>query len=43
MNGWEGRRVVMSSGDCHDPHKPAVEPRVPFRPPQLERAGGYDQ
>ena len=43
LDGWEGRRVVMGCGDCHDPHKPAVEPRVPFRPPQLERAGGHDQ
>jgi len=43
LDGWDGRRVVMGCGDCHDPHKPAVEPRVPFRPPQLERTGGHDQ
>ena len=39
LDGWEGRRVVMGCGDCHDPHKPAIEPRVPFRAPHLERAG----
>ena len=36
LDGWEGRRVVMGCGDCHDPHRPALEPRIPFRPPQLE-------
>jgi hypothetical protein len=39
LDGWEGRRVVMGCGDCHDPHQPAIEPRVPFRAPHLERAG----
>lgn len=42
LDGWDGRRVVMGCGDCHDPHKPAIEPRVPFRPPQLGRTGGHD-
>lgn len=39
LDGWEGRRVVMGCGDCHDPHKPAIEPRVPFRAPHIERTG----
>jgi hypothetical protein len=43
LDGWDGRRVVMGCGDCHDPHRPAVESRVPFRPPQLQRTGGHDQ
>jgi hypothetical protein len=43
LDGWDGRRVVMGCGDCHDPHKPAIEPRVPFRPPQLERTRGHEQ
>jgi hypothetical protein len=30
--------VVMGCGDCHDPHRPALEPRIPFRPPHLEAA-----
>jgi hypothetical protein len=38
LDGWQGRRVVMGCGDCHDPHRPALEPRIPFRPPQLEAA-----
>jgi hypothetical protein len=38
LEGWEGQRVVMGCADCHDPHKPAIEPRVPFRAPQLEPA-----
>jgi hypothetical protein len=36
LDGWQGRRVVMGCTDCHDPHKPAVEPRIPFRAPRLE-------
>jgi hypothetical protein len=37
LDGWQGRRVVMGCADCHDPHRPAVEPRIPFRPPKLHR------
>jgi len=37
LDGWQGRRVVMACADCHDPHKPAVQPRIPFRAPQIER------
>ena len=37
LDGWEGRRVVMTCADCHDPHDPAVRKRVPFRAPQIER------
>ena len=40
LEGWQGRRVVMGCADCHDPHKPALEPRLPFRAPQLERPRG---
>ena len=42
LDGWEGRRVVMSCADCHDPHDPAVKPRVPFRAPQIERTRSND-
>lgn len=28
--GWRGRRVVMGCADCHDPHQPATEPRIPY-------------
>ncbi len=37
LDGWQGRRVVMGCADCHDPHKPAIEPRIPFRAPHIER------
>lgn len=39
LDGWQGRRVVMGCTDCHDPHAPALQPRVPFRAPSLEPAG----
>lgn len=28
--GWRGRRVIMTCADCHDPHRPATEPRIPM-------------
>jgi len=40
LDGWQGRRAVMGCADCHDPHQPAVEPRIPFRAPQIERTRG---
>ena len=40
LDGWQGRRVVMGCADCHDPHAPALEPRIPFRAPQIERPRG---
>jgi hypothetical protein len=41
LDGWQGRRVVAGCADCHDPHNPALEPRIPFRPPQVKRTGGH--
>ena len=38
LDGWQGRRVVMGCGDCHDPHSPAAQHRIPFRAPELEKA-----
>lgn len=43
LDAWQGRRIVMGCADCHDPHKPALEPRIPFRAPHLERIGGHRQ
>jgi uncharacterized protein YlaI len=43
LDGWQGRRVVMGCADCHDPHQPALQPRIPFRAPQLERPRGHDK
>jgi hypothetical protein len=41
LDGWEGRRVVMACADCHDPHRPDIPSRTPFRAPQLEKTRGY--
>ena len=38
LDGWQGRRVVMGCADCHDPHHPAIEPRIPFAAPRIARA-----
>jgi len=43
LDGWQGRRVVMGCADCHDPHQPALQPRIPFRAPHLERPRGHDK
>lgn len=40
LDAWQGRRVVLGCADCHDPHKPAIEKRIPFRAPRLERPRG---
>ena len=40
LDGWQGRRVLMGCADCHDPHNPALESRIPFRAPRLERPRG---
>lgn len=37
LDGWRGTRVVMGCADCHDPHQPALVPRLPFGPPRIER------
>lgn len=39
LDGWRGRRVVMGCADCHDPHAPAVAPRMPYPGPQLPTTG----
>lgn len=43
LDGWQGRRVLSGCGDCHDPHKPTIEKRIPFRAPRIERARGEDR
>jgi hypothetical protein len=31
----------MGCADCHDPHRPAVTPRLPFRAPTIQRSRGH--
>lgn len=37
---WRGRRVVMSCTECHDPHAPAFDTRIPLPGPNIPRTGG---
>ncbi len=39
LEGWYGRRIVMNCADCHDPHRPGLEPRIPYPGPSLIRGG----
>jgi hypothetical protein len=39
LDGWRGRRVLMGCADCHDPHQPAVEPRIPYPGPTIPSTG----
>ena len=41
LDGWQGRRVVMGCTDCHDPHSPALVPRIPFPGPTLPPRRGH--
>jgi hypothetical protein len=43
LDGWQGRRVVMGCAECHDPHRPALQSRVPFPPPQIQRRGARER
>lgn len=43
LDGWQGRRVVMPCPDCHDPHRPALQQRIPFRAPRIARTPTRDQ
>jgi hypothetical protein len=40
LDGWRGPRVVMGCADCHDPHAPAIEQRVPYPGPPRPGTGG---
>lgn len=42
LDGWQGRRVVMGCADCHDPHQPALEARIPYPPPRIPRTGSRE-
>lgn len=42
LDQWQGRRVVMGCAECHDPHAPELEVRIPFPGPRLP-LGGRDR
>lgn len=42
LDGWQGRRVVMNCTDCHDPHRPHLEKRVPFPGPRIPRTTPHE-
>ena len=35
ISGWQGDRVIQACTICHDPHKPAKQPREPLPPPPV--------
>jgi len=35
--GWRGRRVVMNCTDCHNPHDPHTQKRLPYPGPEVPR------
>lgn len=35
VEGWAGRRVVYNCADCHNPHAPAFDRRIPFPGPRI--------
>lgn len=39
LAGWKGERVVMSCTQCHNPHAPAFDQRIPFPGPSIPRTG----
>ncbi len=38
LGNWQGKRDLYSCPECHNPHKPGIEPRKPQPPPPV-RAG----
>ncbi len=40
LEGWHGRRVVLNCADCHDPHTPTLEQRIPYPGPRIPRRAG---
>lgn len=43
LAGWRGRRVVNNCADCHDPHAPAIEARLPDPGPRFPNTGGQHE
>ncbi len=35
LKSWQGERKVAVCTECHDPHDPRIQPRKPYRPPQV--------
>jgi hypothetical protein len=43
LDGWQGRRVVMGCSECHDPHRPALERRIPYPGATLTGTAAHDE
>jgi hypothetical protein len=40
LAGWRGKRVINNCTDCHNPHAPAFDQRIPLKSPTIPRTGG---
>lgn len=40
VGSWQGERVIYSCTQCHNPHKPGFEKRMPARGPKINRLEG---
>ena len=39
LAGWRGKRVIKNCTDCHNPHAPAFDQRIPLKSPTIPRTG----
>jgi hypothetical protein len=39
LAGWRGKRVINNCTDCHNPHAPAFDQRIPLKSPTIPRTG----
>jgi len=39
LAGWRGKRIVKNCTDCHNPHAPGFDQRVPYQAPTVPRTG----
>ncbi len=37
LQAWKGKRLLLHCVECHNPHDPAIKPRMPWRAPKVRR------